>query len=398
MKNFKYVLLIVLTLLLCSGFNVEAKIGQSAPNSITLTSSDLTPTGVGTKEAVFVTNDGNYAYCISPGKEYPKAGTTLKLIGDYNDNATYNILSQNISSKSEFITNQLAIWYSQSSTLPARYSKYMNTDLVNRAKSLASTAKSKAVPNKTVSMEVNMGNTTLTEQSDGSYLSDSITVTLNNASTYKVSLVGAPNGSYVINSSNQKVNEFKSGESFKVYVPKTTDETKFDVNIETTGVVPVVKRYKYNDSYQELAVLYSTSKNVNTKKSLVVKPVKKTCEKIGDDYYDKNGNKVDYDEYKNQCLNVCKKVDDKYYGKEGTLVTYEKYKEECLHTCQVIDGVYYGKDGLVVNKDQYDEQCNPTEVIVPDTFNKTGLGLILGTILLVFGTSFVIYNKKKMND
>lgn len=428
MKKFKYVFLIALVALLFSGFNAEAKIGQNAPNSIYLNSSNLTPTGVGTKEAVFITSDGNYAYCITPGREYPKGGTTLKLVGDYNDNATYNIMSQKLSNTSEYITNQLAIWYAQTSTLPARYSKYMNTDLVNRAKNLASSAKSKVATDKNVVMEVSMGSSTLNEQSDGSYISDPITVTLKNASTYKVSLTGAPAGAYIVNSSNAQVSELKSGEAFKVYVPKSNNltETRIDVNMSATGTVPVVKRYKYNDSFQELAVLYSYDKTVTAKRTLVVKPAKRLCEKIGDDYYDKNGNKVDYEEYKNQCLNICKKVgddyygrdgskvdyevykdqclnickkvDDKYYGKEGNLVTFEQYKKECLHICEVVDGVYYGKDGLVVNEDEYNNQCNPTEIIVPDTFNKTGLGLILGTLLLVFGASYVIYNKKRMND
>ena len=273
-----------------------------------------------------------------------------------------------------------------------------------------------------------MGSSTLNEQSDGSYLSDAITVKLVNASTYKVTLTGAPAGAYLVNSSNVKASEFKSGEAFKVYVPKSNNltETRIDVNISATGVIPGLKRYKYNDSYQELAVLYSTEKTVTAKRTLVVKPVKRSCEKIGndyydkngnkvdyneyknqclnickkvgDDYYDKNGNKVDYNEYKNQCLNICKKVDDKYYGIEGNLVTFEQYKKECLHICEVVDGVFYGKDGLVVNEQEYNNQCNPTEVIVPDTLNKTGLGLILGTILLVIGSTFVVINKKRMND
>ena len=88
----------------------------------------------------------------------------------------------------------------------------------------------------------------------------------------------------------------------------------------------------------------------------------------------------------------------KYYGIEGNLVTFEQYKKECLHICEVVDGVFYGKDGLVVNEQEYNNQCNPTEVIVPDTLNKTGLGLILGTILLVIGSTFVVINKKRMND
>ena len=428
MKKFKYVFLMILTVLFLGSFNVEAKVGQTAPSSITLSSSDLTATGVGTNEAVFITKDGNYAYCISPGKEYPKAGTTLKLMGDYNDNAAYYIMSQSLSGNSQYVTNQLAIWYAQTATLPARYSNHMNTDLVKKAKALASTAKSKGLPTKNVTMEVNMGSTTLNEQSDGSYLSDAITVKLVNASTYKVTLTGAPAGAYLVNSSNVKASEFKSGEAFKVYVPKSNNltETRIDVNISATGVIPGLKRYKYNDSYQELAVLYSTEKTVTAKRTLVVKPVKRSCEKIGDDYYDKNGNKVDYNEYKNQCLNICKKVgddyydkngnkvdyneyknqclnickkvDDKYYGIEGNLVTFEQYKKECLHICEVVDGVFYGKDGLVVNEQEYNNQCNPTEVIVPDTLNKTGLGLILGTILLVIGSTFVVINKKRMND
>ena len=141
MKKFKYVFLMILTVLFLGSFNVEAKVGQTAPGSITLSSSDLTPTGVGTNEAVFITKDGNYAYCISPGKEYPKAGTTLKLMGDYNDNAAYYIMSQSLSGTSQYITNQLAIWYAQTATLPSRYANHMNTDLVKKAKALKQNAK-----------------------------------------------------------------------------------------------------------------------------------------------------------------------------------------------------------------------------------------------------------------
>ena len=83
------------------------------------------------------------------------------------------------------------------------------------------------------------------------------------------------------------------------------------------------------------------------------------CEIKDDKYYDPNGHEVDKDTYDKECNPKCEVKDDKYYDKDGHEVDKDTYDKECNPKCRVEDDKYYDKDGHEVDKDTYDKECNP---------------------------------------
>ena len=104
-----------------------------------------------------------------------------------------------------------------------------------------------------------------------------------------------------------------------------------------------------------------------------------TCQKVGENYFDKNGNVVSQSEYKASCGCRTPEYDYatgtyKYYDQNGNETTYETYDIQCLtHNCEKIGNTYFGSSGTVVTQDQYASQCGQKCLKIGDTwYDKNG--------------------------
>ena len=131
-------------------------------------------------------------------------------------------------------------------------------------------------------------------------------------------------------------------------------------------------------------------------KATFEKECKKVCEFTDGKYYGKEGNEVDKDTYNKECNKTCAIIDGKYYGKDGKAVDKKTFDKQCKNSCQYIDGKYYGLDGSLVDASVYQKECG-NEVIVPNTkADISGIGLTLGTIMMLSGTSLIVFRKKML--
>ena len=126
------------------------------------------------------------------------------------------------------------------------------------------------------------------------------------------------------------------------------------------------------------------------------KECKKVCEYTDGKYYGKDGNEVDKDTYNKECNKTCAIIDGKYYGKDGKAVDKKTFEKQCKNSCQYIDGKYYGLNGSEVDASTYQKECG-NEVIVPNTkADISSLGLTLGAIMMLSGTSLIVFRKKML--
>ena len=123
------------------------------------------------------------------------------------------------------------------------------------------------------------------------------------------------------------------------------------------------------------------------------KETKHYCEVVGQDYYDKNGEKTTKEKFELQCknhyctfipdtTNSCEtantdgelnsnkywcnenKVIEYYFNKSGENVKKSEYEEDCLkHVCSIVNGHYYDKDGKKVETEaEFNASCKPIVV------------------------------------
>ena len=215
----------------------------------------------------------------------------------------------------------------------------------------------------------------------------------------------------LIDKNNKAVDVEKS----YVKITKMNDEYLLKVNIKDSEkedyILVHLGCYAYCDTY--LCQKETTKTTVGTKSATVnpivpITPVTPTpsvnpdptpkvipeCMKVGNKYYDKNGNVVSEVNYIISCkAPKCETIDGYYFGKDGTSVTKSRFEKECKTPvptptykceykngkyydkngnivtevnyiiscqspkCQVINGYYFGKDGKNVNKATYEKEC-----------------------------------------
>ena len=412
MKNqikFFIILFICLSLLL--------PISVFAAPKITLNKKTYIKTGSGSNIiSKFKTNKG-YAYCITPGKTGPNAGTTLYLKNTINSGGLVYLLDNTGTSDSSFLITQLAVW-----KYANNFHKSASSSNWSKANKLVSKAKKNSNYSTTPSVEFKVDSSSLSEIGNY-YVSSKITIIAKNIKKdLKVKLDNAPDGSKIVNSDGSAKTSFKDGDNFYVYVPTSSVDSKisFSITLSGTGYNTYLERYKSkNSKHQELLILVKEPKDVSTNANLTIIPVvrickyhngkyygrngkvvdkitysieceKHTCEKVGDVYFGKEGKIVDINTFDKECnKHVCEIIDNTYFGKDGRVVDGKTYSLECeRHVCEIINNTYFGKDGVVVDEATYKSQC----VVVPDTADKSGLIYILigvftlGTIMGVLET------------
>ncbi len=120
------------------------------------------------------------------------------------------------------------------------------------------------------------------------------------------------------------------------------------------------------------------------------------CEKVGDLYYDINGNAVTEDEMNASCTDIvtCEYKDGNYYDESGNITTKENYELKCLvHSCEKIGDTYFDKNGKAVDQETYDKACNP-----PIENPKTGFTVPIIALISLLGIGVVVYNITKKHN
>ena len=391
----------IVALILCFTLGVTC-VGAKSGESITIDKKHLIYSGVASRsEAKFHTTMG-YAWCITPRKTGADQGAVLKFTREEADGGVLYLLDHADTNDSGYILTQLALWMYESDYLPQAYIDNSSNSVVKKARNLAATARN----NKNYTVEpaivIDQNNQAMTLEKIGDryfYVSKQVKVTLSNASEYTLALDGAPNGSYIVDANGNEKSSFKSGDTFAVRVPENsvTTVTNISVIVKTTGTRKYVERYSpSNSKLQDLVVIRTEKKTISSKTTFTVSPEKRTCEIFNGRYYGINGNVVNEQQYKDQCLKICKVEGNNYYGIDGKKVTEQQYKDQCLKICKVEGNNYYGKDGEQITKEEYEKICVPAvDVDVPDTGSNTdSTNVVVGSILAFSGLGLLFYYKK----
>lgn len=224
----------------------------------------------------------NAAYCLNMPKQ-STINQTVQLYGEKDAGFAY-LLENGYPSKSytgdrskDYYATQVAIWWyldetTGSSNLSSSFrNSSASTGMKAHIKELVSGAKkAKASGYATPKISASTTNHTLSIGATKKYYISNEVKVSTNASSYKVSLSGAPSGSFTADKSGNVKSTFNAGESFVVYVPvNNVNSTSVNFKANITGTMTTNKAYEYrpsNSSYQEIipTYLYPTTKTVST--------------------------------------------------------------------------------------------------------------------------------------
>lgn len=371
-KFVAFVLVISIAMISMMGMSVQAKEAMKITKKTYITTGKKTNTK-------FHTNKG-FAYCITPRRTGPDTGASLNYKNNVNSGGILYLLDRlgtGTPSDYDYLATQLAIWQYDSQYIPDYFVQNPNFDVVKKSKSLASeAAKNRNYAGKQPSISVTPSSNTLSLTSDGQYYkSGAITVNASNIVTsnggnagVKYELVNAPSGTKIQT----------NGTKNYVVVPASsvTTSTSFKFKASAAGNVSSVERYSTgNSSLQELIVLVKTPKTVSQTVTLTITPVKRSCEKVGNTYYDKDGKITDEAGYIASCVHKCVRYNNEYYDENGNVTDQATYELKCkVHKCEVIGNHYFGTDGSEVTADEYNKVCvkHTCEVVGSTYYDKDG--------------------------
>ena len=320
-------------------------------------------TAGGRRNTVFKTNKG-YAYCVTPKKDGPDEGSTLKYKGKITNGYVIYLLETAKQGDKNYYATQMAVWHYYNNKEVTTMSK--DCDVWKMSRTLISNASNKknyTGIQPTISISGNSG-LTLTS-SYNYYRSGALTVTMANVTTNAtLKLENAPSGARIVNASNTTISSVGNKGTFYVLIPRTsvTKSVNFKVTASTKGKASVVNYYTTgNSKKQDLAVLEKEDKVAVTSKALTVSPVDISCKVADGKYYDKSGKEVDKTTYSIQCEpHKCEKVGSVYFGINGTQVSETNYYKQCFPSCGIKDGKYYGPNRTEVSESEYRKQCFPS--------------------------------------
>lgn len=365
------ILLVVLALGYVTFFNASAATTTTAPDTVV--------TGKVTEMNNYIENmdihyttlkDGKVYYCTQCTKEIAAEGTTMTKISPTDAGMSYliangypnkSIVGDN---KKDYFITQLAIWWYQdiqtgvntTALNDLKEGKYKDTEIglkVNQLKDSALAAAKKGYVSPSISINVKDVEFKIEE---GKYISDEISV---NATAlngkYTVSLVGAPEGTTIINSDQKQQVKFDKNEKFRVVIPEEKASKEMNFSVKVAGVSSVNKAYKYkaaDDAIQNIVLgdLYQEKKDMSATATFTV-----TTDK-----------------------------------KEIDTPSKEEIKEEETTTEETVVVTE------VVTKEQVFEDVIQEEIIVPDTASTvSNITYVLGGVMAILGTGLVIKNAKK---
>lgn len=368
MKKFMkiIVLLVVIALGYTAFFTVSAATTTTAPDSVITGKATLMDKYLGDITINYKTlKDGRIYYCTQFSKEIPEAGVTMTKVSPMDAGMTY-ILANGYPNKSitgdnekDFFITQLAVWWYQDIQtgsnsdvlINLKAGKYDDTTVgkeIIALKNGALSAKEKGYVQPSISINAKDVEFKLDQ---GEYVSDEISVdatALNGK--YTVSLVGAPEGTYIVNSNDDQQVKFDKDEKFRVIIPEEKASAKMNFSVKVAGISSVKKAYKYkaeNNAIQNitLGTLYQEKKDMSATATFTVTTTKEDVE-------DPN--------------------------------TTEEKKEETVVVTEI-----------VTNKQVFEDVVEE-QVIVPDTASTvSNITYVLGGVMAILGVGLVIKNVKK---
>lgn len=418
MKNSKITKIgLALLIAITSFFTIVGNAFAEVPNKINVTSTAAVKGYIGEK-VNFGTkslDDGSVAYCLDYNKLTPDHAIGT-LAGEMDAGMAYLIENgyphktiTGDKAKDYYIT-QVAIWWYLDETTGATNltNEFKTTDsdpqnlrpTIKKLVDQAKIVKNKGYKNPSLSATI--ANRKLTISADKKYyISDEVKVSLTDLENYTVSLTSAPEGSYIADTKGNKKTTFQKGETFKVYVKQTDQKTiKSDIKLKISGTTTINKVYKYNpenDVEQRIltAILYPTTIKKEQDLSLTISPSKVII------------NKIDAETKKALAGAVLVLKDQ-----SGNIIAEFTTSEEAYIIEDLSNGEYElseksAPEGYALSEKIYkftidDDNRNHTitvenykEIYVPNTNSNSTIMYILGTIIMVSGISFVIYNAKK---
>ena len=413
MKNMKKIFNIVLSLLIVAVVSITSIATiNAAPNSVTIDREGVMTSYIGEnyKWAKFRTSDGKVAYCLDLAKKWPERSTNVSLVGEGDAGLTY-ILANGYPYKSikdggdqdRFITQAAVWWYLSDTGQTGKLSDDFTTNaadpyglrsyiqkLVNDAKN----AKSGANP----TLNVNVSNSNMDLSSDGNYfVSESITPSLSGASTYKVSVSGAPNGTTVTNVNGKSQSTFKSGEAFQVRIPANAlgQTTTIKVTVSATGATTKAYIYQPSDtSYQRVAVLYTDNTDLSKTVNLTAKVDKP---KVCVDYVIVGDVRPDPDLTDPTPGTSCYDKGTEYDQENELTTRQENCKFNGWYTSEDLTGKWVDGTALNENLTLYGAWDCGTSITVPNTAASISLIILgVGLVVIIGGVAIVIYRDKKL--
>ncbi len=391
---------------------------ENVPSSITLTSSAAVKGYIG-ETINFGTKrltNGTLAYCLDYHKQTTQ-NTTAKLVGEMDAGMAY-LIENGYPNKSitgdnekDYYITQTAIWWyldetTSSKNLTEEF-KTTDTDSANlreyirKLKDEAINAKNKGYKNPKIAVSVS--NNYLYPTADKSYyISDEIVVELTDLDNYSVSITNAPEGSYITDKTGNKKNTFEKGQTFRIYVPTSAlDLNKKDIKISVSSTTKYNKVYKYSPESSEEqdivpAIPYPTEVSVKTELNLLAASSIVKIDKI--DASTKKSLKgavlVIKDKAGNEILKFTT-TDDTYIIKDLPNGEYTIEEVSAPDGYALSDKVY----SFVVDNDNRSQSItveNYPAIKVPDTNSNSSIIMyIIGTLIIISGVLFTIYNAKK---
>lgn len=364
------VLLVVIALGYTTFFAASAATTTTAPDTVVTGKTKLMDSYLGTITISYKTlKDGSVYYCTQFNKDIPDSGVTMTKVSPMDAGITYIINNgyPNVSitgdDEKDFFITQLAVWWyqdiqtgSNSDVLTNLKAGAYDDTFVGKKiidlKDGALTAKEKGYTQPSISINAKDVEFKL---ENGEYVSDEISVHATALSgKYTVSLVGAPEGTYVINTNGDQQVKYDKDEKFKVIIPEANASAKMNFSIKVSGISAVKKAYKYkseDNSVQNivLGTLYQEKKDMSATATFTV-----TTEK--------------------------EEVEDPNQSEEKEEVTTEE-------TVVVTE---------IVTEEQVFEDVVEEQVSVPDTASTvSNITYVLGGVMAILGTGLVIKNVKK---
>ena len=257
---------------------------------------------------------GNQAYCIDYGYRAPNSGASLTYIKTARSNKLVAVISNGYPNKSAeqlgavnkeaaYLGTQMAVWQTVSGTSYTKGNTFETKKIqpaagyekvVNNAKQVAAKLLASATYNPTISI------------SDGKVDYDSyvemnkigpfkVKVTGYKYTTFKTSLVNAPEGSYVVDKDNHIRNEYNAGEEVYVLVSKTAAPKKVTLKVTAVANEKVAVLYGAGSSMQNFVFLDFEQKTIEASKQFTWEKREGNIEIVK---VDQNGASVEGAEFK----------------------------------------------------------------------------------------------------
>ena len=422
----------------------------AVPSSLQITGKEgIQPSGTGMffyKKAVTYNGKTVYVYCIDlVKKSSPDKGATVKQSGELGAGYAYIISNgypydnnTNMSANDRYAATQIAMWWYVDYLNGIEYkdtprSEYRNSygspyDPLQNFKNGSYKTKSPAVYNMAYSLKegakkakygssslkINLSDAKMQLSSDGKYYeSGQIGVTASNVTgNYTVSLNSAPKGTIVTGTNGSQKTSFATGEKFIVKVPVkelSNLSSNFTVSVTANGTVNKAYKYVSSSSLQALAAVFPAASaltdavklNYMTTKVKISKQDITTAKNLP-------GAKLEIKDANGKVVASWTSTEEDYYidalpeGKY-TLTETAAPKGYQLSSEVVEFEVKAGEitSVLMYNApEKYEEEVPKSEVvqevIVPDTASTASIIMyIIGTLIIIVGTVFVIRNAKK---